>query len=332
MVVRRRFKKRTFRRRTRIGRRRVRTRRLRHVRRRVGRRSQSIPTRSSKELGFIYSFTSATGIRVPQNTWCRAPNAIGNQWRPYQAFAQLFKEFKVIGVLVAVRRRYPEAVEYQPNQQEQTVAASRLSTNNIWWAPWSTQDPPNYPPRMIKSAILLSGRWTVRRLKCKWPRVAWDMAGSGANDAGMVSTAADQFFGASSLNSLINPGNAQSTRYRSIMMARPYWGNMPWMSVGVDNAAQLGMIPTGFFLVENQSIIPDDDLEVRVKVRYAFRKRKNLAGALPDNSGAFSFAPLMGAEIIDVLGTAPKTDYLQENLNMQQSSGLPIEVPDITEA
>ncbi len=324
---RRRFK---VRRRTLKGRR-TRSGRSRRSRFRRSGRSLAVPTRSRKEFSYIYSFQSGTN-RGRQNIWYLA-SANHQGLAPADAFLTMFKEFRIVDCLVAVRRRYPEPVLYQPNSQEQTVAASRLTTNNIWWCPWAKSDPPEYGPRKIKSAILLSSRWSVRRIKQYFPVVQWYF--SGHDSISLTASPGLEYGGGVSLNNLILNASPQAVAYRR-MYARPKWGRQPWQTSfsqpeTSDPAPRTGscQITMGFFLVENASIVPDDDIEMRVRVTYAHKGRKNLAGYQEDRTGAFTSVPRMVSFDLDSLGTAPKASFLQESILLQESDPTRLETPDI---
>ncbi len=319
---RRRFK---VRRRTQKGRR-TRFGRSRRFRSRRSGRSLAIPTRACKELSYVFSFTSSAGIHAEENIWHSGAVTANISQLGLGAFVALFKEWRLTHYLVAVRRRYPEPVAYQPNTQEQTVAASRLTTNNIWWVPWGKADPPAYPPRMIKSARLLSSRWTVARIQARVPVFQW----TGAMDSTLSNTGLE-LGGAMLVSEFLAGTTPAASRYRSQMTIRPRWGRTPWTSMGSANPGSNMSIFTGFYLVENESIVPDDDLEVRIKVYYSFKSRKNLAGYGTDNTGAFTVAPALSFQPLDRLGTAPKVGYLEENLHKQHHSGLPVEEPRITD-
>nr|AGJ03166.1 hypothetical protein [Acheta domesticus volvovirus] len=318
------------------GRRRYSTRRRYSIRRRVS-RSLAIPRRGAREFSWVlnlhnyqHSFNDGGALSAIQ----------GNQWYlmspptliiPYQAFRFLFKEWRLTRLLVAIRRRYPEPVVYQPNQQEQTVAASRLASNNIWWCPWGKYDRPEQAPRQTKSAILLTSQWAVRSVSQRCQRLS------------LVSTKRSASFVSGSTPIIDgNEGRPGGGYGQAALLSNvgfvAYWGRWPTYSFSdtynaTSNSDRNDLLPVanlGFIAVENLSEITPDAVEIKVKAFFSFKGRKNL-GSVNDSTGAFTSAfPLSSTDwYLDNNKTVPPVGVLEQNLLDQVDKDEPVEMPDI---
>lgn len=294
IVRRRRFSKRTRVRRRRFGRKRYGARR----------RSCRIPMCGKRELSYIVN-TSQLGSGdlaepLDENVWylCRIPNV-----KPYPAFSEMFKMYRLVKLLVAVRRRNPQPVVYNQAAGGNTVNASRVQTNNIWWCPWGKYDAPTQPPRQIRSAVLLSDRWTVRKISQKVVKLNWIFAPDGglATFSGQWHlpeyTNAPDFIGS----------DPAGTGTNAFMKKGTYifndWTRWPWLGF---NSGSVWPITLGFFLTENFSAVEPDLLEVCVRACFRFRGRKTL-GSYEDKTGAFDAVPMLDQVPLDKLGTVPKS-------------------------
>lgn len=313
-------------------RRRIRPRTMR-MRRRIRRASRGIPKYAKRELSGIILLDR---VRSPtqtaaQSTALTAGTYYGMRplvegFLPSVAYSTLFKQWKLVKVLVAIRRRFPEPVTYQPTSEGQTVAASRLATNNIWWVPWGKFDQPAQPPRQIKSAVMLSGSWTVRKIRQRCQRFQFFQTMEDPNFLG----GADGADGTEG-NGLM-PGNAFVAAGNTARWGvSPYWGSVPWISFGSGTLVQrlLPRLNFGFVLVENRSPVTPDALELRCQVHYRLKGRKTL-GIIDDPTGPFTQASVLADGQIWI--DAPKSEApggtIQDALLAQEEIGEPV-IPDI---
>lgn len=322
-----------------IRRRRVAPRRRRFFRRSFRRRgsrraSSSIPKVSRREYSYVTTLNTATtavgtSTTFQENGWMRLTPPVNVV--PYSAFDSLFREYRLVKLLVAIRRRFPEPVVYQPTVAGGTVAASRLASNNIWWAPWSTYDQPAMPPRQTRSAILLSSQWAVKNIRQKVQKfqIVALMGGNGRFVRANASVIADGFDAPSTF-----PGTEfVRSDINENWQAVPYWGKTPWMShnlSGTTNSifslsSQENRVNLGFIAVENLSPVLSDMIEIRIQATFAHRGRKNL-GATTDTTGAFTWCNQVSDNgwALDAAKVTPPTSAIQQDLLEQEETGTPV--------
>lgn len=323
---------RRFRKRSRTFRsRRVSSRRRRFSTRRR-RRTSALPRTNAREYSFVITLdrylpseqTGGAGLPLePQNWYLMRPSAI--PIRPYPAFATLWKEWRLVKFLVAMRRRFPEPVEYQPTTGGGTVAASRLATNNIWWAPWAKFDKPMMAPRQVRSAVMLTGQWTVKKITQKIQKFSLVTApGSmftGPPQPDMIDRGAAPFTGAQ----FIAPATNLTWH------AYPYWGQLPWTTFqAIDHIGSVQFaMNLGYICVENRSAVLPDALECRVKAYFVCRGRKNL-GYIEDTTGGFTFSDRLHTASFntDILKSVPVASRISHDLLQQETMGDPV-LPEI---
>lgn len=215
--------------------------------------------------------------------------------RPPSQMFQFFKEFKMHDVAIAVRRRRPLASVFQSASGGNTVSAARAETNDIYWVPYSSNDVPVQHPRQIRGAILVRDQWTIKRIRQTCIKTEIVNRPYGTNGPGRNQLISSTNWTLPSNNI---PGYFVQTR-------RP----MPWIQNDYEDAGPPGTLnqtltglnpapgattnsatfsPTGvfggFFFVDNQSAMLNDELEIRMMVRYLHRGRKPI-GRIIDESG-----------------------------------------------
>lgn len=258
---------------------------------RIGRRSSrtAIPTTTYRETSAVVRISNQDVAQyVPQTETFRAPSQ----------FFEFFKEWRMRDVVVAVRRRRPPSSVFQSASGGATVSAARQETNDIFWLPWSTTDIPNQHPRQVRSAILLTSNWSVRRIPQRCIKTEF---------VNMPYTTT-----APNVQSTVPTWNNSSNRIVGAMVQT--WRSMPWIQVdqignpnfttgAVNNTGLIaapgataansgfstGLGYWGFIYVDNAAAMLNDDLEVRFRARFQFRGRKPLGDAI-DVSGALNIS------------------------------------------
>lgn len=311
VAMKRRRSGRIVRRRVRRYRRRVGLRRRRYSRRFMGRRrvrfGGRISTYNKRELSYVIDLSNvltgsgSTALPGPENEWMLARF---DSYKPYDSFLMMFKEFKLVKCLVAVRRRNPQSVVYNQATGGNTVTASRVQSNNIWWCPWGKYDPPVNPPRQTKSAVLLTESWVVRKVSQRVLGLNWIYAEAGGlGDKYNVElpgfTNAGDFVGA-------NVSNIESVN--SALKAGSYifnsWRSWPYLSV---DSAFKPDLTCGFFLVENKSAVSPDLLEMCVRCVFKMRGRKSLASVVDVSGSLDKTLSRVQVTRVDQLGVVPKS-------------------------
>ncbi|EZG42854.1 hypothetical protein GNI_215900 [Gregarina niphandrodes] len=77
--------------------------------------------------------------------------------RPIQ-LASLWKAYKVVGAMVAVKRHQPSPIVFDGTQ-------AQVAHQELWWAPWSGVDEPMTHPRQMASGILVGDNWTSKYIR-----------------------------------------------------------------------------------------------------------------------------------------------------------------------
>ncbi|AMH87755.1 putative capsid protein [Pacific flying fox faeces associated circular DNA virus-10] len=282
--------------RRRLGRRSVRVRRSR-------RRFAALPNWSKRDYSGISNLSNyyvvAQETPTVENSWY---HLVFTQAQLYPAFVQLWKEYRLAYAVIAVRRRNPQAVVYSTSSG--SVTASRVESNNIWWAPWAKYDPPVQPPRMVRSAVLLTERWTVRKLanKCPYYDFSWQPPfGTSTDISGVPDIKIPSRVIAASLfdADTTTPTSSEQSLLKTFGQFTARWRSVPFQSVDT----QEQVVHCGFFCTENKSAIQPDLIEVCARVVFQMRGRKNL-GTETDSSGAFDAAEVVEFSM-DQRGTAP---------------------------
>ncbi|EZG42885.1 hypothetical protein GNI_212640, partial [Gregarina niphandrodes] len=81
--------------------------------------------------------------------------------RPIQLLS-LWKSFKVVGAMVAVKRHQPSPIVFDGS-------IAQVAHQELWWAPWSGVDEPMIHPRQMASAILVGDNWTSKYIRNSVP-------------------------------------------------------------------------------------------------------------------------------------------------------------------
>lgn len=174
-------------------------------------------------------------------------------------FASIYKQWKIVKVDIAMKRRYPVRFEFQKittGGTDHNVGQNLVE--QVWWWPWTGLDAPTQNPKVSPSAVAIGDNWVVRSIKPKW--VARDQYSRNARVGGA--------FPEANTNIVIRkvPEPWQDFQLRTTVSSS-LGGNL---STGRNNA----YIPLGYTFVEANPEGTDVSLEVILQVHVAFRGRK----------------------------------------------------------
>lgn len=179
------------------------------------------------------------------------------------AFKYLWKEFKLLGAYVAVKRNRPSPISFGTGQSAAKTQYAQVEHQELYWAPWSGVDEPVQHPRQVSSAVLVRDDWISRYVSCRVPHADRVLSNRRNDPAGEVPI-------------------------YEIWHAGP----CPWIPMdysggasGSDQPKAFPMQSCGFFRTDFNGLEIPVKVDVEVKFRFMFRGRKSIGRVLDETGG-----------------------------------------------